>query len=125
MRDLLYDTDFFTWTQETATKIRDGRFHAVDLSAVAEEIEDLGKRDWTEVNSRLRVIITHLLKLDYQPEKKTDSLMNSIGRERTELEGIFDQSPNLIEKAKPAEDLYSCSSRGSSGNKVAEVHVSR
>jgi uncharacterized protein DUF29 len=99
MGDLLYDTDFFAWTQETAAKIRECRFHDINLKALAEEIEDLGKRDWTEVNSRLRVIIMHLLKLDYQPEKKTDSWVNSISRERTELEGIFDFSPSLRAKA--------------------------
>lgn len=100
MKVSAYDTDFFIWTQETAAKIRNCRFRDIDLPALAAEIQDLGKRDWTEVNSRLRVILTHLLKVEYQPEKKTDSWTNSIGRERTEIEGIFDHSPSLRAKAE-------------------------
>lgn len=96
----LYDTDFFEWTQDTGGKIRNRRFEDIELTALAEEIEDLGKRDWSEVNSRLRVIILHLLKLQYQPEKKTDSWSESVGRERGVLEEIFDGSPSLIGKGR-------------------------
>ena len=39
----LYDTDYHAWTRRTAADLRAGRLDAVDLGAVAEEIEDLGK----------------------------------------------------------------------------------
>jgi hypothetical protein len=99
----LYDTDFFVWTQETAARIREHRFHDIDLAALAEEVEDLGKRDWKEVNSRIKTIILHLLKLEYQPEKRSDSWVSSILRDRGELEATFEQSPSL--RAKGLQDL--------------------
>jgi hypothetical protein len=99
LSDRLYETDFYQWTQDTAAKLRERRFDELDVDAVAEEIEDLGKRDEREVNSRLRVIIMHLLKLQYQSEKRTDSWTDTIGRERTELEGLFEGNESLKTKA--------------------------
>lgn len=40
-----YDEDFFVWTQHQATLLRDGKWDALDLLNLAEEIESLGKRD--------------------------------------------------------------------------------
>lgn len=102
MSGTLYDTDFYEWTQETAAKVRERRFDEVDAEALAEEIEDLGKRDAREVNSRLQVVILHLLKLQYQPEKRTDSWTESVGRERSVLEGILEDSESLRAKALEA-----------------------
>ncbi len=112
----LDDTDFFEWTQETAEKIRRQAFHEIDLAALAEEIEDLGKSKLSEVISRLTTVIIHLLKLDFQPGKKTNSWIRTIRRERTVLEIIFDQSPSLIDKGKRDLDrTYKRASREAAG----------
>ena len=63
----IYDDDFFTWTQQQAAALRltrDAIGASVDVEHVAEEIEDLGKRDLREVSSFLARLIEHLLKLD-------------------------------------------------------------
>jgi hypothetical protein len=64
-----YEDDFYAWTQYQAEVLRslqvaDNRF---DREHVAEEIEDLGKRERDAVRSRIRRIIEHLLKLTYSP----------------------------------------------------------
>ena len=62
-----YDDDFFTWTQEQAAALRltrDAVGKSVDIEHLAEEIEDLGKRDLREVGSFLARLIGHLLKID-------------------------------------------------------------
>ena len=51
--------------------IRQGRLAEVDLEHVAEEIEDMGKRDRREVRSRLIVLMMHLLKWQLQPELRS------------------------------------------------------
>ena len=67
----LYDTDFLAWTEEQAAALRrakDQRLNApIDWDAVAEEIEDLGKRQLDAVESLLVQIIIHLLKLAISP----------------------------------------------------------
>ena len=62
-----YDDDFFAWTQEQAAALRrlprEAIGEAVDVAHVAEEIEDLGKRDLREVASFLARLFEHLMKI--------------------------------------------------------------
>jgi hypothetical protein len=67
----------------------------VDWEHVAEEIEDMGKRDHREVRSRLIVLILHLLKWQLQPEKRTTSWRATIAEQRTELGLVIGDSPSL------------------------------
>jgi hypothetical protein len=41
----LYDTDFAEWSRHNAELLRSGRTSEADLEHIAEEIEDLGKRE--------------------------------------------------------------------------------
>jgi hypothetical protein len=65
----LYDEDFYLWTAAQADALRaEGKrqttqSNAVDWDLLAEEIEDLGKRDRNEVWSLTTQIIVHLFKL--------------------------------------------------------------
>ena len=75
---------------------------------MAEEIEDLGKRDRREVISRLQVLLQHLLKCKYQPEQQSSSSVATIKEQRRQLTLLFEDSPSLraqvdqfIEKAYP------------------------
>src|SRR5713226_2577936 len=83
----LYDQDFVAWTSETAQLLRAGRFDEVDIEHVAEEIEDMGKRDKRELHSRLTVLLLHLLK---------SGCRSTIITQRAELEQLFEDSPSLM-----------------------------
>lgn len=91
----LYDEDFFAWTQRTAELLRDGRFDDVDVEHAAEEIEDMGKRDLKELNSRMQVLLLHLLKWRLQPDKRSPSWQATIVTQRIEIEATLLQSPSL------------------------------
>ena len=63
-----YDTDFFSWTQDQAAALRRAGAHGdIDIEHLAEEIEDLGKRDLREVTSFLRLVFVHLMKIAADP----------------------------------------------------------
>jgi hypothetical protein len=98
-----YEADFFEWTQSTADLIRQGRLAEVDWEHVAEEIADMGLRDRREVRSRLIVLISHLLKWQYQPELRGKSWRATIVEQRTQLELVVEDSPSLRSIAR--EDL--------------------
>ncbi|MGA2135589.1 MAG: DUF29 domain-containing protein [Bryobacteraceae bacterium] len=101
---LLYDTDFYEWTAQSAELLRQHRLQDLDLEHLAEEIEALGKRDRWEVHNRLRVLIMHLLRWQIQPERRENSTWRAtIDTQRDDLEPIFEQSPSLRRYA--AEDL--------------------
>jgi hypothetical protein len=93
--EALYDRDFFEWTQENARLLEEGRLADADLAHIAEELEDMGKRDQRAVENRLEVLIRHLLKWQIQPEKRSASWEVSIGTQRSRLNRIFQQSPSL------------------------------
>jgi len=57
----LYDEDFYVWSQEQAELLRAGRFDALDLEHLIEEVEDLGGSLERSVRSRARRIMEHLL----------------------------------------------------------------
>ena len=67
-----YDDDFYAWTQDQASALRDLAptlvGNRVDIDHVAEEIEDLGKRELREVESYLRQLLVHILKLGALPQ---------------------------------------------------------
>jgi hypothetical protein len=97
---VLYDSDFFEWTQHSAELIRQGRLNEADLEHIAEEIEDMGKRDRREVRSRLIVLIAHLLKWQLQPERRTPSWRGTIIEQRQQLDLVFQDSPSLVDLAE-------------------------
>jgi hypothetical protein len=91
----LYDEDFAVWAAETARLLRARRFAEIDIEHAAEEIEDMGKSQVRELGSRLRVLLVHLLKWKWQPEKRSRSCQSTIDTQRAELETLFGQSPSL------------------------------
>jgi hypothetical protein len=95
-----YDTDFYEWCLETAALIGAGRLDEVDLEHVAEEIEDMGKRDKREVVSRLTVLVMHVLEWRMQPERKPASWRKTIEERRLQLELVLRDSPSLVRIAR-------------------------
>ncbi|AFZ56451.1 DUF29 domain-containing protein [Anabaena cylindrica FACHB-243] len=91
----LYDTDFVTWTQQTAELIRAEKWDRVDWDAVVEEIESLGRSDRRELKSRLEVLLQHLLKWQYQPSLRSGSWQNAIAEQRNRIEDLLQDSPSL------------------------------
>ena len=67
-----YDEDFFSWTQDQAAALRRAGNHGdVDIAHIAEEIEDLGKRDLREVTSFVRLVSLHLMKIAANPSAQS------------------------------------------------------
>lgn len=69
----LYDRDFFKWTRCNAALLRAGRFDQADIEHIAEEIEDMGKSERRGLESRLEVLLPHLLKWQVQPNQRSAS----------------------------------------------------
>jgi hypothetical protein len=79
---------------------------------------DAGKRDRREVGSRLAVIVMHLLKLKYQPEKETRSCGESIGEQRTQLALVLRDSPSLRVNATALLDEYYATARSKAARQI-------
>ena len=99
----LYDTDLFLWSQTNAQLLKQGRFSELDIQHLIEEIEDMGKSEQRSINSHLRVLLTHLLKWEFQPKYRGGSCLGSIRNARLATDDLIKESPSL--KNKPANDL--------------------
>ena len=80
-----YDEDFALWSAEQAGLIRAGRLDRLDLDNLAEEIDSLGRSEEHQIDSRLEVLLQHLLKWQFQPEKRTRSWAASILEQRIRI----------------------------------------
>lgn len=85
---VLYEQDETAWLEAMAELIRLGRLDEVDYPNLAEYLADMARRDRREVDSRLTVLITHVLKWAYQFEQRSGSWKSTIIEQRQELEGL-------------------------------------
>ncbi len=90
-----YEHDFYAWTQEQATLLREKRFAEVDLDHLIEEVETLGRSEWKELRSRLIILVMHLLKWHYQPRSEAKSWRNTIRTQREEIADLLAKNPSL------------------------------
>jgi hypothetical protein len=67
--DSAYDADFCAWAVAQANLLRAGRLAEADIAHIAEEIEDLAKRDRRELASRVRTVMEHQLRLTASPPR--------------------------------------------------------
>jgi len=91
----LYETDFYDWTNTQAQLLRAGKFAEIDVENLAEEIEDMGKRQKQELISRLRVLLMHLLKWEYEPTYRSKSWTATIKTQRFDIAEHLEQNPSL------------------------------
>ena len=91
----LYDRDFTAWSQEQTRALRSKQPRSLDWDNLAEEIESLGGRERTEIRSRLRVLLAHLLEWQVQPERRSHSWQSTIGEQRIHIGSVIEHSPSL------------------------------
>ena len=90
-----YDADFAGWAEDTARAICEGRWSDIDRTALADEVESLGKQERQRIVSRLTVLLQHLLKERYQPNKASRSWDVTVRIQRYEAQKLLDESPSL------------------------------
>src|SRR5262245_30887368 len=85
---LLYEADETAWLEATAALIRAGRLDQIDPATLAEYLTDMVRRDRREVESRLIVLLAHVLKWLHQPDRRSGSWRATLIEQRQELEGL-------------------------------------
>jgi hypothetical protein len=92
---IAYEKDVVAWANEQAGFIRAGRFDLLDLENIAEEIEDVGKSEQRELESRMAVLLAHLLKWQFQPERRGASWAVTIRTQRDRSNLRLRKTPSL------------------------------
>ena len=95
MTTTTYETDFYLWTQQQADLLRQGAVSALDIENLIEEIDDMGASNRRSLGSFLELVIMHLLKWQYQPQRRGTSWRTSISKGRNAIERTLEYSPSL------------------------------
>jgi hypothetical protein len=89
------EQDFYAWTQKQAQLLRTGKLDEIDWQNIAEEIEDMGRSEKRQLESRLEILIMHLLKWQFQPNLRFRSWQLTIKEQRLRLEKLLQENPSL------------------------------
>jgi len=90
-----YEEDFYLWIFHNADLLRQGKFAEADIENIVEELESMGRRDKRELISRFTVLLSHLLKWQFESERRSKSWEPTIDEQRVQIHLILKDSPSL------------------------------
>jgi hypothetical protein len=91
----LYDTDVVAWAYQQAALLRARQWSSLDLDNIAEEIEGVAKAEKRELGRRMSALFAQLLEWNTQPDRRTASLLRSIGDQRVSIARVLRKMPSL------------------------------
>lgn len=103
-----YDTDYLCWLDHQASLLRAGAIDRLDRSHLAEELESMSRSERRQLRNRLIVLVMHLLKLQYQPQRRSRSWVVTVITQRIDIKLLLRESPSLKPSlAGVLADIYS------------------
>lgn len=96
-----YETDFYTWTQEQAERLRQAAEKrpndptGLDWAHLADEVWELGLSLENELYHRYVVLLAHLLKWHFQPRLRGGSWRGTIKEQRRRIARLLRKNPGL------------------------------
>jgi hypothetical protein len=81
----LYEIDFYAWTQEQVGLLKTQQWDQLDTINLIEEIETLGRKERQELRNRLGVLLGHLLKWQFQSDKRNTSWLSTIREQQIQI----------------------------------------
>jgi uncharacterized protein DUF29 len=90
-----YQDDYHAWALRQAALVKAGRFADLDGKNLADELKLLAVSQEQEIESRLTILLPHLLKWEFQPDGRTKSWRASILEQRFRINRVVRKSPSL------------------------------
>ncbi len=103
---MLYEQDETAWLETMAALAAERRYQEMDYPHLSEYLADMARRDRREVFSRLVVLLTHLLKWEQQPEKRSGSWRGTIREQRRELRQLLESGTLRNHAESVLDDAY-------------------
>lgn len=91
----LYDADYLAWITEQVSRLQARDLEHLDVKHLIEELEGMGKSDRRALSGNLRILLAHLLKWQYQPQRRSGSWLSSIKEHRRRIAEALEDSPSL------------------------------
>ena len=93
-----YEEDLHGWALEQAALIKAGRFTELDVVDLADEVSDVARREGHELESRLGLVLQHLLQWDVQQKRRSASWARSIREQHRQVSRLLQGSRSLTSK---------------------------
>jgi hypothetical protein len=99
----LYRRDYAVWAKTQMDLLRARRFSELDIEHLLEELDDMGRSERNELENRLVILLSHLLKWQFQYDRladrwkefKGDSWRSTIVEQRDRIARRLEKSPGL------------------------------
>lgn len=95
MNQSLYKEDFHAWAYMQARFVKNCSWNEIDIENLVEELNSMGNEREHELTSRLKQLLIHLLKWQYQPERRSRSWLNTMDCQRAEIEYLLRKNRSL------------------------------
>lgn len=90
-----YEQDMVLWFEHQITLLRQRRFAELDSDNLIEELESIVKSEHRELESRVEVLLMHLLKCQFQHERISRSWLGTLYEQRNQIGKLVKDSPSL------------------------------
>ena len=97
-----YGDDLYGWVQDQVKLLQANETGSIDAFHLTQELTDLGRSEFDKLVSAIRVVIHHLLKWDYQPERRSRSWVITIREHRRRIVYEIKDSPSLKPRIEEA-----------------------
>lgn len=105
-----YEQNFQHWIEQHIALLKSRKFEELDIKHLVEELEDMGKSNLRELESRFIILIAHLLKWQFQfstlsnqwQEFEGKSWRKTIIEQRIQISFLLKKIPSLRAKLKEA-----------------------
>ena len=97
-----YEADLYGWVEDQVALLKSNEVGWIDASHITRELDDLGRSEFDKLVSAIRVVLHHLLKWDYQPERRSRSWVITVRTHRRRIRRELRDSPSLKPKVEDA-----------------------
>ena len=97
-----YEQDYAAWVDHQAGLIKAGRWQEIDRDNLIDEVESLGRSVFNSFVGAIEVVLLHMLKWDYQPERRSRSWILSIDEHRARAEQELEDNPSYKARTQQA-----------------------
>lgn len=93
-----YDDDLAQWIDAQIQLLLDRKFSELDMENLVEELEGMKKQYEHELDSRLTVLVMHLLKCQFQKDYPQNKWRSTIIEQRYRISRLLQTSPSIRKK---------------------------
>jgi len=119
-----YDDDLVQWIDAQVHLLLENRFSELDIENLVEELNGMRKQYANELDSRLTVLIMHLLKCQYQQNHPKNKWHSTLLEQRRRISRLLTGAPSMRARLMPfATDCYDCARRRAASETQLNIEI--